>query len=102
MRSIAFLLAVAVAAASGSALAEKRQQQSANESQSNSSQTAANTGSTRDWSKIDADHDGYVEPAEMEKYLQSTWAQHGRKDAAQESKDTAQDKSEQPAKQESQ
>jgi hypothetical protein len=102
MRSIAFLLAVAVAAASGSALAEKRQQQSANDSQSSPGQTAANTGNTRDWSKIDADHDGYVEPAEMEKYLQATWAKNGRKDASQDSKDTAQDKSEQPSKQQSQ
>jgi hypothetical protein len=39
--------------------------------------SAASTA-TRDWSKIDTDRDGYVEPAEMEKYLQSVWAQNGK------------------------
>jgi len=40
--------------------------------------TAAPSGETRDWSKIDTDRDGYVEPAEMEKYLQSVWSKNGK------------------------
>ena len=32
---------------------------------------------TRDWSEIDANHDSYVSPDEMQKYLNDTWA-HGK------------------------
>ena len=38
----------------------------------------------RDWSKIDTDHDGYVEPQEMEKFLQAVWAQRGKNTATEE------------------
>ena len=32
----------------------------------------------RDWSKIDTNRDGYIQPEEMEKYLQAAW-EHRRK-----------------------
>jgi hypothetical protein len=34
----------------------------------------------RDWSKIDTNRDGYIQPEEMEKYLEAVW-EHRRKGA---------------------
>jgi hypothetical protein len=35
----------------------------------------------RDWSKIDTNRDGYIQPEEMEKYLEDVW-EHRRKGTA--------------------
>ena len=34
---------------------------------------------TRDWSAIDTNHDHYISPEEMQKYLDGVWAQHAKK-----------------------
>ena len=38
----------------------------------------------RDWSKIDTNRDGYIEPEEMEKYLQAAWEHRGKATTANE------------------
>jgi hypothetical protein len=34
------------------------------------------TQEVRDWAAIDSNKDGYIEPNEMEKYLQAKWAKN--------------------------
>ena len=34
---------------------------------------------TRDWSAIDTNHDSYVSPDEMQKYLNDAWARNKKK-----------------------
>jgi hypothetical protein len=78
MRNLIAVLSVLSVALAGSALA-------ANEKAKTDDGRAGSTLSNaevRDWSKIDTDHDGYVEPEEMEKYLQTVWAQHGKNTTA--------------------
>jgi len=77
MRHIIVVLSILSAALAGSALAAKENAKETSGQQTNSTSTEV-----RDWSKIDTDHDGYIEPQEMENYLQAAWAQRGKNTAA--------------------
>ena len=75
------MLSIVTAALAGSALAAKEK---ATETETDVQQPGSTSSreEVRNWSKIDTDHDGYVEPEEMERYLQAVWAQHGKNTAA--------------------
>ena len=75
------LLSILLAALAGSAMAAKERTKEGAAQQASPSSTSVET---RDWSKIDTDKDGYVEPAEMERYLQAVWSQNGKNTAAEE------------------
>ena len=79
MRSVIVVLSIVTAALAGSALAAKEKAKETDVQQPGSTSSHEEV---RNWSKIDTDHDGYVQPEEMEKYLQAVWAQHGKNTAA--------------------
>ena len=84
MTRMTLVFAMLMALATASALAAKESQTGTNNQDTSSASTG---GTTRDWSQIDTNKDGYVEPAEMEAYLQSVWSKNGKTSASGEKSD---------------
>ena len=75
MRRFILVLSIVAAAPAGFGLA------AAEKAKDTTEQRAGSTSSSeevRDWSKIDTNRDGYIQPEEMEKYLEAAW-EHRRK-----------------------
>ena len=75
MRRFLLVLSIMTTALTGSGLA------AAEKAKDTTEQRAGSTSSSeevRDWSKIDTNRDGYIQPEEMEKYLEAAW-EHRRK-----------------------
>ena len=80
MRRFILVLSMMTAALTGSALAANEKTKNTNEQQTRST---SSTEEVRDWSKIDTNRDGYVQPEEMERYLQAAWEQRRKGTTAQ-------------------
>ena len=81
MRRFILVLLIAAAAPAGFGLA------AAEKAKDTTEQRAGSTSSSeevRDWSKIDTNRDGYIQPEEMEKYLQAAWEHRGKATTASE------------------
>ena len=81
MRRFILVLSIVAAALTGfgPAAAEK--------AKDTTGQRAGSTSSSeevRDWSKIDTNRDGYIQPEEMEKYLEAAWEHRGKATTASE------------------
>ena len=84
MRRFILVLSIMTAALTGSALAANEKTKDTNEQRTRST---SSTEEVRDWSKIDTNRDGYIQPEEMEKYLQAAWEQRRKGTTASGSQD---------------
>ena len=81
MTRFILMLSIMSTALTGSALAADEKTKDTNEQQTRST---SSTEEVRDWSKIDTNRDGYIQPEEMEKYLQAAWEHRGKATTASE------------------